>query len=85
MLRHSGKYMDGKPVCLGKIDGFEIDIGVHDVRNKSDIAGEPVQLSNYKRGPVETTGCQCLGKPWPIIFTTAFDLGVFGNQVSLAA
>jgi hypothetical protein len=45
VLGHGRHDVDGEPVGLRKIDRLELDAGLHQVRDKGHIAGQPVELS----------------------------------------
>jgi hypothetical protein len=77
--------MDGKPIGLRKIDGFKFDARLQEIGDEGDISGEPVQFGNDQGGPMETAGGKCLRKLRTIIFTSAFDFGVFGDQFAAPA
>jgi hypothetical protein len=79
MFRDGGKYVNGKPVSLGKVDRFELNPRFHQPGHESDIPGQPVQLSYDQGGSVESARGKCLREPWAVIPTAAFDFGVFGD------
>jgi hypothetical protein len=35
-----------KPISLWEVGGFELNARFHQVRNESNITGEPIELSN---------------------------------------
>jgi hypothetical protein len=46
MLRYRCENMDGKTIGLRKINGFEVDPGLHQVRHEGNVSSEPVELRN---------------------------------------
>jgi hypothetical protein len=77
--------MNGEPVRLGEIDRLELGSGIHEVRNEGNVSSQSVQLGNDEGGSVDTARCKRFRKPRAVCTSSAFDLGVFGDQFAAAA
>ena len=49
LLRNGGQDVDHEPIRLGHIDSHELNAGLHEVRDKGDVAGETIQLGDHQR------------------------------------
>jgi hypothetical protein len=48
VLGDGGQNVDGQPVGLGHIAGDEIRAALHQVGDKSDVAGQPIKAGNQQ-------------------------------------
>ncbi len=85
MLGDRSENMNGKTVGRREIDGLEFYTGFHQIGDEGNISGEPVQLCDNQDGPVQTTSCEGFDELWTIRPFSAFNLGVFGNELSFNA
>jgi hypothetical protein len=74
-----------EPVGLGKINGLELDLRLHQVRKESDVSSQTVELGNYQLGTSEPARLQGLCELRPIRALPTLDLSELGDQLPIAA
>jgi hypothetical protein len=73
LLSDCGQDVDNEPIGLGHIDGQELDIGLHQVRDEGNVSGETVQLSDHQGSAMLAAELQGGGECGPVVALTAFN------------
>ena len=83
MLGYSSQNMDGQPVGLGHITSDEVRAALHQICNKSDVAGQPVKAGN-QQGSAALPALLKGGKQLrPVrVSASALDLGELGHELA---
>jgi DNA-binding transcriptional regulator YiaG len=83
MLGDGGQNVNGQSVCLGHIDGDEIDATLHEAGNEMHIAGKAIQSGNDERGFLTAAFRKGGGELGPVGMSLAtLDLLELGEQGS---
>ncbi len=83
VLGDGGKDMNGQAVCLGHIDGDEIDAALHQPGDEMDVAGEPIKPGDNECGFLSSACIERGGELGPVgVPLAALDLLELGEQGS---
>ena len=55
MFGNRRQQVQGQPVGMGQVAGNKVHTTVHEVGDEGDVAGQPVQLGNDQRCPMQAT------------------------------
>ena len=83
LLGHRGEDVHGQAVHRGHVGGDELDTGLHQPRDESDVAREPVELGDHQHRLVRPAGGERGGELRPIPFPPAFHLDELGGDAPL--
>src|ERR1017187_8427225 len=83
MLGDGGQNVDGQPVGLGHIASDEVRAALHQVGNKSDVAGQSVKTGNQQGSAALPTLFKCGQELRPVrVPASALDLGELGHELA---
>jgi hypothetical protein len=72
--------VDSQLVRVWIVDRDELNAGVHQCRDKGEVAGQTIQLGNDKLGFVFLASCERPFQFWPVVVLAAFDLRELSDQ-----
>jgi hypothetical protein len=75
VFRDGGQDVDGQAIGLGEVDGHELDAALHQLRDESNVARQPVELGNHQGGAVQAAQAERPVQFGPVVPLTALDLG----------
>jgi hypothetical protein len=85
VLGDCGQVMDGEPVRLWKVRGYEIHTRLHQARNEVDVTSEPIELGDDELCSAEPARRERCGKLRPIRPLAGLNLREFGDDAPIAA
>jgi hypothetical protein len=83
-------FSDGREICSvkrfasGRSQAAKINVVVHQVRNKLDVASEPIELRDHEQSLRRFRAIEGVAQPRPGTVPAAFDLDEFLNDAVAA-